>query len=643
MFGFNKNKKDKENIQPEDTQKEQESGLAIDDILGNETEDETYEDTQDYKDVPDNDDDDDIDGIINDMLKDEPEEPLEGTDTGADKNVKKKKSSGKLSSLFRKKKNKDVENDEEPEFPPEEEAEDNDAGDSLDGLKINSINQIDRMANSSPDKNDGKGRKIMMIIFGVAFIILITVAVLMILPKNTSPAPAPVEPTPPIEEAGPTIEVTDSTVNELTQSGVVKRVIKNKLLINQANSNVGSLYFISDKADEDSISKLKIGDYIEYKYVINDSKNEIVSYKPVLKAKVASMYEDVVVLDTGDGDSKMTYDKSLLHTFQQISEGDTIEYTLQSKNVIGSIINIETADSKNSISGTPSFVNKDGDIKIETDLFIDDTWDEELKSIENKTPNPDFMIKTESDFENNSVKFYNGYTDPIWIRFAWKINEYTPSVPNVHDVGVSLVMPNGQIISEENIKEFGRMWIDGAIINFAIEKPVAGEWTLKADKEIGFNLGETKFMLMKLTGYITVERFGINKLDDGMLDLIWTIGGVEDENYEISISFVSDKFVSKVYSASSKTKDLKLTDHVEINGKSIPKGTYDIIIKVQDLDIYTSEEAAKMTEVNEKAQDGITIGIDDVELTGDIENEHKRIVAAQTIYHEYNAGTITIS
>ena len=93
----------------------------------------------------------------------------------------------------------------------------------------------------------------------------------------------------------------------------------------------------------------------------------------------------------------------------------------------------------------------------------------------------------------------------------------------------------------------------------------------------------------------------------------------------------------------SKTKDLKLTDHVEINGKSIPKGTYDIIIKVQDLDIYTSEEAAKMTEVNEKAQDCITIGIDDVELTGDIENEHKRIVAAQTIYHEYNAGTITIS
>ena len=487
----------------------------------------------------------------------------------------------------------------------------------------------------------GDGGKKGVLIIGLVGVLIVALGISLMLvfggdssekPSNENPDvntdivnPEPEEEVPTGEKPIPEIEIVDSSVTELTHYGAVKRIMNNKIIIRPDNSLTDTIFFMDDKTNVNRLNSLNVDDRIEYTYKIEESKNIFVDYKNIYRATVLFIEDNTVTVIDADGKIlEYGFSDSLKDVFKQITADDIIEYSIinvNSSNMISSISNIIKPDA-NVISGRPDFADKGDEFSMEVEVLDPEEWADELKALESESIDPDYLIKMDSDFESNSVKFYNSYENPIWIRFAWRINKYTTSVPSIQEVGVSLVSPKGNIISSETIGDYGRMWIDGNIINFAISEPETGEWTLRADKDIGYYLGETNFMLMELTGFITVNKFGVQNLGDGLLDFVWSIGGVEDSNYEIEISLSSEKFSTKVFSATSKLQDLKLVDHTTFNAKSLPRGTYDIIVKVKDLDIYTE---------------------DDSEVLGTEIPEYTRVVGAETIVHEYNAGQLTIN
>lgn len=574
---------------------EEDSELAINSILGDQSE--TPNKGVKYDDTVDEDDD---DGIIGDLLGDEPSK-------NEDKYIQKESE------------------EEEPEENEDDYIEQDDGKiDSSDPeIDVYDIKHIEKLTKKEKKRKKSGFSIIKGILIAIPVILILGIVLIMILPTPQIPGEEPINPpitsVPPAPDEG--IEVGENNTDDLTQYGEVRRIMQNKVIIKPDNALSDAIYYITNKTNENAITGLAIGDRIDYTYFIENSKNVLKDARLVYKGTVMSIDENTVSLENENGTlSILGFTNSLKDTFKQIATDDIIEYSLQDDSTISSVANIIKGNGV-VVTGKPSFVKDEGQVII-TDFNPDD-WTAEYEAIENAVPNPDYFIDFDSDFENNSVIFYNEFDTPIWIRFAWRINEYTPSVPSVSQVGVSFVTPDGDVINSDNISDYGRMWVDGNIINFALEKGVVGEWTLRADKNIGFYLGETQFMLMSLTGFITVDKFGINNLGNSQLDFIWNIGGVEDENYEIKIEVRGEKYSTTLYTASSKTKDLKLIDHVVLNAKSLPKGVYDVYVTVKDLDIYTADD--------ENAPEGVEI------------EEHVRRVAAETIIHEYNAGKLTIN
>lgn len=573
MFKFNSKKKDKKSKPIPD-----EEELAINSILSDQVEDANS--NPDDSDVPMDDDD---DGILQQMIDGQEH-------ASSDEEI----SSGEV------------------ELTSENSTDD---GDVIVGdLEIHSIDHIEKIAKEASRKGPGK---IIVIILGVLFVILMAMAAIMLFsankdtPKENIPVATPV----PTEDIF--ADADSSTITPLTQYGEVKRLLNDKIIIRPDNSLSDTIYFVTDATEEKNINSLDIGKRVEYTYTIVDSKNIFISFKDIYSGTVLSVGENRVILTTSNDEViELRFQNALVDTFNQITSDDIIEYTLSDSDMIGSISNIIKPNAP-TVNGKPEFVNK-ADSQIETPDFNPADWTAEYEAIANKTPGDVNKIEMTSDFENNSVKFYNSFGGPIWIRFAWKINEYVSAVPSVDQVNVSLITPDGATISYSNINDYGRMWIDGNIINYAIEDAPVGEWTLKADKNIGFYLGQSNFMLMSLTGFITIDKFGVNNNGDGQLEFIWNIGGVEDPNYAIKIEIVSDKFTTTLYTATSKTTDLSLIDSTIVNAKSIPKGTYNVRVTVQDIDIYTAEDNPEIA-------------------------EHTRMVGAETIIQRYDAGQLVIN
>lgn len=171
----------------------------------------------------------------------------------------------------------------------------------------------------------------------------------------------------------------------------------------------------------------------------------------------------------------------------------------------------------------------------------------------------------------------------LWFRFAWKPNDVTKEVAAIDNVRVELRSPNGTLITPENASQNGRYWVDKGIINYAIKSGAAGKWKFVVTKNKTEKLGEIGATVSPGTGFIKIDKVSVQPRE-GKLLAIWKVSGVKDEELAIEVFAKRGNSEFLIYSANSADAKVYLLDKAEISTQKLEKGTYDIIIKVQDID-----------------------------------------------------------
>lgn len=495
------------------------------------------------------------------------------------------------------KKNKEVIVDEISEAKEESIEEDIEEM-ANDEVVVNTIEDIQRDIRRANVKNKVNSK--LLIIIGAAAVVLIAIIVAVFaFGGKTEPNKDVVET--PVENKQE--EIIDSFVSsnidtESYKQGKIKRILGNKVLIVPDGESENVIYYIESNS---VIENFKAGNHVEYGYVIRnylpyitemiEIREGYIAYKGIMTVNI--MVDDTLV--------KFAYDASLENEIKEIGSGDYIEYVyeyIDGTPTITSIINVEkntnndqTVDTGNDVGNNPMTDNLYSGYVYNAEDFY-----KEHMIIDGRSEADDIRVITKTNIEDNSISFYNGLTGPIWIRNAWRSTELAENVPSISNVGVSLISPSGEEISFSNIDNYGRMWIDGNIINFALKSPEVGEYKMVYNKANGTYLGETGIHVMALSGFITIDKFGANLIDRNTLELIWNIGGVPDDGLEIEVYLTNDRFSTLVYSGSSKTETLHTIDSRIVSISNLPKGKYNVVVTVKDIDLKTQTDDPNIPE-----------------------------------------------
>lgn len=508
--------------------------------------------------------------------------------------IKKEKPVKDKKSLFGKKKKvdkEDLENSEDSEFNTDDTVKqitDNDY------FEINSFEDIENIKSKQPFKFSfdklKMNKKIIFLVFCIFLLLLSGFGLLALFMLPNEPKKDVVKKP---EEIIVDVDDDDFIVEATIQKqGKIKRILGNKIIIVPDDELNDVIYYLSDSFDS---SVIKSGEYIQYDYRIENYIPEILKVSKVITGEV--IYKGIMTMTIlNDGDSvKFTYSKDLEDIIKTIEAGNKITYVsdfIDNEMVIVNIINIEGQEVVEDIIEDSNEVPTTETPK--TNSFNRDDFYNEYLTIETRYEEPRETVKTH--FEDNQVSFYNGISKPVWIRFAWRVSDISPNVPSIENVGIILKSPSGIEINYDNIEKYGRMWIDGNIVNFALKKPEIGNYTLINQKPNGTNLGETKLFLMELSGFISIDKFGANLIDKNNLELIWNIGGVPDDGLEIEIYLTNDRFSTMIYSGSSKKENLHIIDKRIVDVSNIPEGKYNIIVKVKDIDLRTTDDNPEIPE-----------------------------------------------
>lgn len=472
--------------------------------------------------------------------------------------------------------------------------------------KVSSFDEIQKNIRFAPKNiNRGENKKVFIILGAVLAIAVFAIGGIFLIRTMFAPPETPEQPntdTPviqtPVEDEKD--EFTSSNVDGLVfKQGKIKRILGNKVLIVPDGEIENVIYYV------DSVSLLdafNAGDHIEYSYKIQNYLPYITNVVEIQEGVVA--YKGIMTLNimVDNVPVKFAYASEIENEIKDIETGDTIQYvaeTIDGVLTITNIINIESVDGDIT----------DGAVKDETagknpatdDLFNgyvyneEDFFNEHL-IIEGRPENDDDRSNISTDIENGTIEFYNGLEGPIWIRFAWRSTDVMENVPGVDNVGLKLVTPSGKELDISNIDEVGRMWMDGNIVNYALKAGEVGEYKIVSVKPNGTYFGEAALHVMELSGFISIDKFGANLIDRNTLELVWNIGGVPDDGLEIEVYLSNNTFSTKVYSASSKDETLHIIDNAIVDVSNLPKGKYNVVVTVRDIDLKTSEDDPEIPE-----------------------------------------------
>lgn len=217
---------------------------------------------------------------------------------------------------------------------------------------------------------------------------------------------------------------------------------------------------------------------------------------------------------------------------------------------------------------------------------INDRREEENK--DNTTDNNGNQIelgKTEK-YESVSTSLEIGAASIVWFKISWKANADVSSVPDAEDVTVELLTPNGSLINSENIDKYGKLWVDEAtgIVNIVLRNTQAGTYDIVFTKSVGTYLGDVTINAIPITGFIELAAADA-VYTNGKLEVIWNAIGVVDDNCLVEVYAVNGKKKVLLYSANSLDDGIHTVDMASINVSKIAGNTYDIIIRVTDIDI----------------------------------------------------------
>jgi hypothetical protein len=517
---------------------------------------------------------------------------------------KEKPKKEKKSFLFGKKKEKQIRNplaesniyDEQSEFLGSDVSEDT-IDDVMMDDDVNTIEDIEKNIKSFKNLNNSK--KLLVIIGAVVIGILLLLTIIFTSLKFFEKEP-PVETPVPVEQEEiidtdelDTTEYISKNINE--KQGYIKRILGNKVIITPDDETEDIIYYVDSVVDLKDVSA---GAHVQFEYKIVNYIPRISSITQIKTGEV--VYKGIMTLNIIDDKTpvKYSYDEELEEVVKKIRTGDEVSYV--SKDIDGvltitNIINVNGLSSNNeTIYEVEDAVNPVTDDLYSGYVFNKEDFYEEYLTVNNRPEETRNVVK--SHIENNTIAFHNGISNPIWIRFAWRITDLAQSVPNIENVDIVLETPSGVKINHTNIDTHGRMWVDGDIVNFALKNPEVGEYKIITNKAKGTHLGEAQIFVMELSGFITIEKFGANLLDRDNLELIWNIGGVPDDGLEIEVYLTNERFSTMIYSGSSKDEILHTVDRRVVNISNLPKGKYNIIVKVKDLDLKTREDNPEIPE-----------------------------------------------
>ena len=109
------------------------------------------------------------------------------------------------------------------------------------------------------------------------------------------------------------------------------------------------------------------------------------------------------------------------------------------------------------------------------------------------------------------------------------------------------------------------------------------------------NLGDISANVLPLTGFISIDKADVNYVGNDLI-AIWSIGGVKDSDYSITINAVNAAGSNiLVYSGNSLDDGIQLIDTIKLSTSKLPAGEYDFVIKVQDWDTKTVSGVKQVT------------------------------------------------
>lgn len=302
-----------------------------------------------------------------------------------------------------------------------------------------------------------------------------------------------------------------------------------------------------------------------------------------VEGKISSINEETLAIIVGDETSEYFYDDTLEETVATLTADTDVKFTYTVDGTDMVITALEVVEKIPEIDN--EVVPPEATPSME-DVFAE--FKNELQIIQQREPteveNPDEPnLPAGEKIETLTLEAQVPTAGDTWFRFSWKKNDTTPVVPGVNDVVVELKTPSGTLINQDNISRYGRFWLEGNILNYAIKNAAAGTWAFCVTKSESQSLGDIGANLVPLTGFITIDKISIDYVGDDLY-AIWKISGVKDECYGITINAKNANGSNILVYSGSTSDGLHLIDTVKLSTAKLPSGTYDFEIVVQDWD-----------------------------------------------------------
>lgn len=348
--------------------------------------------------------------------------------------------------------------------------------------------------------------------------------------------------TPTEDTTGPVVTTPLNTENMI--SGVIQNVVVDNVIVLQGDEVI--VYSMSDEVKA-SIGNFKSGDSISFEALENGDSMVMIS----VSAPKQEAEKPVDELNTDDLEALLANEpEQIITENQEFNEAFASDF-----------------------EGELDLIRER---EIQEALRQSELAEKERIESQNKTPE---VTKETLEYEMEAKG-----SGVLWFRFAWKPNDVTKEVAPIDNVRVELRSPNGTLVTPENASQSGRYWVDKGIVNYAIKAGSAGKWKFVVTKNKTEKLGEIGATVSPGTGFIKIDKVSVQPRENKLL-AIWKVSGVKDEELAIEIFAKRGNSEFLIYSANSADSKIYLLDKAEISTQKLEKGTYDIIIKVQDIDI----------------------------------------------------------
>ena len=353
------------------------------------------------------------------------------------------------------------------------------------------------------------------------------------------------------------------------------------------------VYHLSND-EEDNLVEMTLSQALDKEYILCNRCKENINIKnnPEIIRDYNYLNEENLI---NVQYNKFIYEgANMIPNWVSIGSEVTITYIQNAESLLNEIIEISKVEKV--VENNPD--NKDGET-VDEEILSTNLWGESFEKIvarindrrENSPDDEGLKIEDTINLtlkENVSVDINIGKASIVWFQVAWKSNSVTKDIPGYEDVTVELVTSNGSLINDKNIDKYGKRWVDKGVTNFVIRDTKAGLWKVLFTKDTGTYLGDVMVQAVPITGFLQINKADA-KYTDGKLHVIWEAKGIADDFCRVQIFARNGDKDVLIYAGNTLDDGIHTVDMVEIDSTKIAGNTYDIVIRITDIDVTASK------------------------------------------------------